>query len=358
MKLGLVLAGGGGKGSYEIGVWKYLREIGLDKDIAVISGTSVGGLNAALMTTVEFKVAQYIWENETEELILDSTSETHRTGAVFSRNGLLKIIDRHIDLSKFKNSRIKTYVTCFNKTKIKSESFCLNNYDSETIKKLLCATSAIPIAFQEEKIFGNSYIDGGVKDNVPLIPLLEEHCTHAIIVNLNDDYSDYSGYDIKIIDIHPSSNLGSFVSGTMDFSPERIARRIETGYIDCKAMYHLQLKTLMEDYMNSDELIRKADRINDMNDNHVFLETLKLLCINPQDRNRIHGNENILSNKTMGGRIFWKTISQYNGWKVQEHFTGWVRIIDYSNNFVAWSTSRETFVNICKQYLIQKLKEV
>jgi NTE family protein len=42
MKLGLVLAGGGGKGGYEIGVWKYLKEIGLDKKIAVISGTSVG----------------------------------------------------------------------------------------------------------------------------------------------------------------------------------------------------------------------------------------------------------------------------------------------------------------------------
>lgn len=48
-KLGLVLSGGGGKGSYEIGVWRYLKEIGLDKKISVISGTSVGGLNAALI---------------------------------------------------------------------------------------------------------------------------------------------------------------------------------------------------------------------------------------------------------------------------------------------------------------------
>lgn len=28
--IGLVFAGGGGKGSYEIGVWKYLHEIGID----------------------------------------------------------------------------------------------------------------------------------------------------------------------------------------------------------------------------------------------------------------------------------------------------------------------------------------
>ena len=29
--IGLVFSGGGGKGAYQIGVWKYLREQGLDK---------------------------------------------------------------------------------------------------------------------------------------------------------------------------------------------------------------------------------------------------------------------------------------------------------------------------------------
>ena len=40
-KIGLVLSGGGGKYGYQIGVWKYLRESGLDKYISVVSGTSV-----------------------------------------------------------------------------------------------------------------------------------------------------------------------------------------------------------------------------------------------------------------------------------------------------------------------------
>ena len=61
-KLGLVLSGGGGKGSYEIGVWRYLKEIGLDKKISVISGTSVGGLNAALMGTEDYENAECIWK--------------------------------------------------------------------------------------------------------------------------------------------------------------------------------------------------------------------------------------------------------------------------------------------------------
>ena len=35
-KLGLVLDGGGGKGAYQIGVWKYLKEVGLDNNIKAI----------------------------------------------------------------------------------------------------------------------------------------------------------------------------------------------------------------------------------------------------------------------------------------------------------------------------------
>ncbi len=45
MKVGLVLSGGGGKGAYELGVWKALVEMKLDKYIEVISGTSIGAFN-------------------------------------------------------------------------------------------------------------------------------------------------------------------------------------------------------------------------------------------------------------------------------------------------------------------------
>ena len=34
--IGLVFAGGGGKGAYQIGVWKYLREVGLDKSVCAV----------------------------------------------------------------------------------------------------------------------------------------------------------------------------------------------------------------------------------------------------------------------------------------------------------------------------------
>lgn len=67
---GLVLAGGGGKGAYEIGAWKALME-SEDLNITAVSGTSVGALNGALFSTGDFELARVIWENQiNEEVIL------------------------------------------------------------------------------------------------------------------------------------------------------------------------------------------------------------------------------------------------------------------------------------------------
>jgi len=49
-KIGLAFVGGGGKGAYQIGVWKALCETGLDKQVQAVSGTSVGALNAAMFS--------------------------------------------------------------------------------------------------------------------------------------------------------------------------------------------------------------------------------------------------------------------------------------------------------------------
>ncbi len=47
-KLGLVLSGGGAKGAYQVGVLRYMAEIGMNVD--AISGASIGALNGALIS--------------------------------------------------------------------------------------------------------------------------------------------------------------------------------------------------------------------------------------------------------------------------------------------------------------------
>ena len=54
----LVLSGGGAKGSYQIGVWKALRELNIHFDI--ITGTSSGALNGALMTQNSYHKAKVL----------------------------------------------------------------------------------------------------------------------------------------------------------------------------------------------------------------------------------------------------------------------------------------------------------
>ena len=49
-KTGLVLGGGGAKGSYQMGAWKAFRELDLSFDLIV--GTSIGALNGALMAAI------------------------------------------------------------------------------------------------------------------------------------------------------------------------------------------------------------------------------------------------------------------------------------------------------------------
>ena len=69
-KIGLVLDGGGGKGAYHIGVWKYLKEVGFDNNIKAISGTSVGGLNACLFALNNYELAETIWTQRIQDKIL------------------------------------------------------------------------------------------------------------------------------------------------------------------------------------------------------------------------------------------------------------------------------------------------
>ncbi len=60
-KRALVLAGGGAKGSYQIGVWRALQELDWTPDI--ITGASVGTLNGCLFTMGKAREAEELWRS-------------------------------------------------------------------------------------------------------------------------------------------------------------------------------------------------------------------------------------------------------------------------------------------------------
>ena len=60
-KYGLVLAGGGGKGAYQIGAWKALREMGVTFE--AIAGASIGAINGAMIAMDDYEKATEFWHN-------------------------------------------------------------------------------------------------------------------------------------------------------------------------------------------------------------------------------------------------------------------------------------------------------
>ena len=263
-KLGLVLAGGGGKGSYQIGVWKAIIELGLDKYISAIAGTSVGALNACLIHQGNYEIAEKIWlddklsekilcfNEEKEELIikriLKATSIAQipfavlnslrhiLSSGIFSRAGMEEISDNSLNFDYLINSNIPVFATIshnypFNR---KPVYFNLKGNEKDKIKKTLLATSAIPIAFGKENIDKVNYVDGGLVDNVPVQPLYDYGCNIIIVVHLSRDYIiDFQKFpNSKIIEIVPQNFLGNLFEGTLKFDRDTMQERILLGYKD------------------------------------------------------------------------------------------------------------------------------
>lgn len=69
MKRAIVLSGGGSKGAYQIGVWRALRKLNISYDI--VTGTSVGALNAALFVQQDYWRGLWLWFNMDFKVVFD-----------------------------------------------------------------------------------------------------------------------------------------------------------------------------------------------------------------------------------------------------------------------------------------------
>lgn len=258
MKIGLVLSGGGGRGAYEIGVWKALKELDIDKYIQVVSGTSIGALNAVLFMQGSIELAEKAWYSISNETILPTDSiDLFKKGILLalgskninfvkkyipkvlehgniSRQGLVDVMDKYVDFSKIKKSNIKCYAACSEIPVVKAKYFNINKYNENKVKKILLATSAMPGVYECEEIDNKKYVDGGMTDNIPIQPVYGECCDIIIVVCL-DKFSPLERSDFpntKIIEIIPKDMDCTVIKGTFNFSQECILKRIQQGYED------------------------------------------------------------------------------------------------------------------------------
>ena len=260
MKVGLVLSGGGGKGAYEIGVWKAIKELNIDKYIKVVSGTSIGAINAALFAQDDFEEAKKMWKEVTIEKLLPINNRgLIRKGITLTigsknmnlvkkymskqleqgdvpRDGAKDIIEKYINIDKLKRSQKICYVSCTEMPEFSAKYFRVNDYEEEKAKSILLATACLPMIYESEEIEGKTYLDGGLVDNTPIKPVYEEGCDIIIAVLLSKEAKirreDFP--DAKIIEIIPSDIETKVLDGLLNLDEESKNKRIQKGYNDTK----------------------------------------------------------------------------------------------------------------------------
>ena len=236
-RIGLVLGGGGGKGAYQIGVWKALKEYKIDKYINYISGTSIGSLNSLLFLTGDLENAINIWGNITKEVALTKKSfkDIFSKKSLYSRQGFIDLAEKNVDFNKVSNSKVKSFVIATpvsRKVEGAPTSFCLNGKSKEEITNIVLASSAIPLVFEPVVINGIKYRDGYMVDNNPVRTLKDQGCSVIFVVPLKDVSTAYECADENtlVIDFVSAYNDYGIIDGTLDFVSDRAKMRMEHGY--------------------------------------------------------------------------------------------------------------------------------
>lgn len=243
---GIALGGGGAKGAYHIGVWKALKE--LEIPISMVTGTSVGALNGALMVQDDFETAFKLWTEISVDKVIDfNTVSDQQKCEEFNSYSIIRSIIRAaclgrlditplknivniiIDEKKIRQSSVNLGIVTFSLSDFKPVSLFKKDIPEGLLADYLLASSCFP-TFQNHEINGKSFIDGGVIDNLPVSLLLDKNINDIIVVDITrlgiKKKVDTSG--CNVINIKNSQNLGS----VLDFNGERSKTNIEIGYND------------------------------------------------------------------------------------------------------------------------------
>jgi predicted acylesterase/phospholipase RssA len=184
-KVGIVLAGGGAKGAFQIGVLKVLRQYmkANDQELVAVSGTSIGAFNGAFLASNQFDLLEQMWmEFDTDNCPLTRTGMFGVVGTMLTKGyayhpePLKRFIKKNLNFKSFIESKI-TYVN----TKV-----CLTNGEMVLggnrgrnaalgkdiiCKEIMASMAAIPFT-PSVNIDGHEYADGGFKDAVPVEALI------------------------------------------------------------------------------------------------------------------------------------------------------------------------------------------
>lgn len=251
MPRAIVLSGGGALGAYQIGVWKALRKMHIKYDI--ITGTSVGAINGAMMVQKDYFRALWMWYNLDFSVVYNETLKND----YFTPDGkkeLLKIYAKNIilnngmdikplednlgkslNIKKFYKSNVDYGIVLVKLPNFQEITLTKKEIPKNQLKDYIIASATCFPVFKKKEIGNDTYIDGGYQDNLPINLAIEMGATEVIAVDLHafGIKKKVDAKDVKIKTISPRNDLGSFLV----FHRDVARRNIRFGYNDTMKVF-------------------------------------------------------------------------------------------------------------------------
>ncbi|MBQ0933576.1 patatin-like phospholipase family protein [Ideonella sp. 4Y16] len=291
----LVVAGGGARGAYAAGCLTRLAELGLRP--TEYSGTSIGALTVGVLAGSEsfgagVDKACRFWDMLSKKSPLGS----HRPDAVarallscadgaaiFDDTPIADAVKDFVNLSCIASSA-PTWVTVSEVLSPKNRLLLtlvsndlrphwinLQTLPRHQIHDYLLASAAIPFALSSRQIDGMTLVDGGLVDNIPVLPVVLGRPGLIIVIKLQHGSAWWRGGfpDQAILEISPSEPVQQgdgilpWMESLLDFSPSKIAYLRNMGYKDTERIlrsfggWHSLMRTREEEQRELIDSTRK-----------------------------------------------------------------------------------------------------
>ena len=235
----LVLAGGGARGSYQVGVWRALTELGWNPQI--ITGTSVGSLNGAMFALDLYETARDMWTSIRSQDVMELPEETRNLTELHQflrdvvRAGgmdvtpLEEIVERVLDEDALRASPIRVGLVTVEKRGLKPRELPLEEIPKGKVKDYLLASAACFPALRAKQIDGVQFLDGGYRDNMPTGLAQKMGAEELVCVDLEG-----VGITLPNRTGLPTTMVRSYweLGDILHFDPDTARRNIELGYYD------------------------------------------------------------------------------------------------------------------------------
>jgi len=173
-KHGLVLSGGGTRGFAHLGMIAALYEKGIKPD--VISGVSAGAIVGAFIAAG--KTPEEILDIFTKGWFFQYTKVHFPVDGLLKLDGVKEIIKKEIEVEKIEDLEIPFYIAVSNLNK-----GIVEYRNSGPLGDTVLASSSIPVLFAPVILERDSYVDGGLMDNIPIEPI-KNRCDELIVSNI------------------------------------------------------------------------------------------------------------------------------------------------------------------------------